>query len=737
MAGIEDFLHTGGALKGDLARDALDHAAGLRLLRAGDRVGPFRIRDELGRGGMGVVYEAERVDGAYEQRVAIKWLLARGDVHLAQFRRERQILAALRHPHIARLLDGGETSDGMLWFAMERIEGRPIDRYCAEQGIGLRERVALFEQVCEAIAFAHARLLVHRDIKPSNILVDSDGSAKLVDFGIAHVLDGSDAVDAYTPGFASPEQASGAPSSIAGDIYSLGALLRRLLHPRVEEAIDGDAVPPGSMGRDAPELDAIADRAAADSAEQRYATVEALLDDLKRQRRHFPVAAFGGGAGYRARKFLRRHWAAAGVGMVATILIAVLSVAFVTRLRGERDHAELEARKANAVTGFVVDLLRSADPAVHRGEKLSVLEVIAGGERKADLELAGQPDVHARLLGTLADVQLSLSNYRESLRMNERAVAILRTLPATPPQQIVQRLRNAAQSAYRLDEFEHGLALIDEAQAHHLGATRDAYTAVSLLRTRASLLAALDRDVEGEQAAIAAVRTAREELPPGSPILGRALIGAALYDEARDDYGRALDKAREAAAIFAAAPEVGVRHPDSFVARGNMALYLFNLNQPKAALDEIEANLGVMGAVTGVDHARYTRQAGFAARVALALGDTVRARHWLDIAREGLPRVQHLGHQAWMDVALAEGELALRESRPRDALRWFERLDSAAGGKEPDAEFGLIRAHCQLGRQAFIQDRIDRLANADTSAPRQALLRKQLRTLCQSPRAKP
>ena len=735
MAGIDDLLHTGGALKGALARDALDEAGAPQPLTAGDRVGAFRIVGELGRGGMGVVYEAERVDGAFEQHVAIKWLLARGGAaHAAQFRRERQILAALRHPHIARLLDGGEASDGTLWFAMERIEGTPIDRYCAERGTGLRGRVDLFAQVCEAVAFAHARLLVHRDIKPSNILIDSDGSAKLVDFGIAHVLDdGSVAMDACTPGFASPEQAAGAPSSIAADIYSLGILLRSLLHPkRLTDDRDEDVSAAYGLNP-APELLAIADCAAARDAARRYATVEALLADVRRYHARQPVIAYGGGGAYRAARFVQRHWAATAVAAIALILITGLSIAFIGGIRAQRDQAELEAQKANAVTEFVVDLLRSANPSVHRGDKLSVIDVIARGEGKADAELADQPDVHARLLSALADVQLSLSNYAEALRLNERAVAIMRELPEKPHVQIAQRLRTAAQSAWRLGDYARRLELIDEAQNFNLGANRDAYNAVSLMRTRANLLRSLGRRQEGEQAADEAVRIARTELAPGSPILGRALIGAALHDEARGDYTTALQKAREAAGIFLAAPSHGDGHPDTFVARGNISLYLLELDQSRAAGEQVEANLAVMLRVLGEDHANTLRQSALSARIALSNGDPVLALRRLETVRRGMSRIEHLDYQAWLDAALAEAELALREARPRDALVWFEKLDNAAKGGDRDAALGVVQAHCLLGTQARIASRMSLLDPLAADSPRLARLRTEVRTQCKVP----
>lgn len=736
MGGIDDLLHTGGALRGRVAHDALDAIAGMRLLAAGDRVGAFIIRAELGRGGMAVVYAADRADGGFEQQVAIKWQIAQGGKeHIEQFRRERQILANLRHRHIARLLDGGETADGMLWFAMERIEGRPIDRYCAERGSNLRERLRLFCEVGDALAFAHARLLVHRDIKPANVLIDSDGGAKLVDFGIAHVLDaGHAAIDAHTPGFASPEQAAGAPSSISADIYSLGMLLRSLLHPNrgtddpadLARSRSGVAARIGAV----PELDAITRRAVAMDPAQRYPTVAAMLDDIHRFQNRQPVLAYPGGRTYRLSRFLSRHWAATAVGMVALSLIAVLSAGFVLRIRSERDQAALEAEKANAVTSFVVDLLRSADPQVHRGEKLSVLDVIGRGEAKADAELARQPDVHARLLITLANIQIGLSNYAQALRLNDRGIVILKSLPDPSPGQLAQRLQVSAQCAWRLEQFEYGLALLDEAGQYNAGSQRDPYIAVSILRTRATLLEALGRHVDAANAASAAVDVARRELEPGSPILGRALVGAAVSDEARADFAHALDKTREAADIFASSGKIGRNHPDSFVAHGNIALYLYELAEPQSALIEVESNLVRMKAVIGEDHARYIRQAALAARIALSVDQPEQALVWLKQARQGRERVQELGHHAWSDLALAEAQLALHEQRAADALAWYRKLDEATDGENPDARLGILHCQCLLNGAPGNTAWPARNEDGGRLSPRLRRLQEQVQKVC-------
>ena len=209
---------------------------------AGRRIGPYRVAREIGRGGMGTVYLAERADGHFEQRVAIK-LIKRGmdtDLVLSRFRAERQILASLDHPNIARLLDGGTTDDGRPYFVMEYIEGQPIDEYADARRLSVAERLDLFLQVCSAVAYAHRHLVIHRDIKPANILVTSDGMPKLLDFGIAKVLhaDPDEATSTITglrlltPEYASPEQVEGRPATTASDIYSLGVVLYALLTGR-------------------------------------------------------------------------------------------------------------------------------------------------------------------------------------------------------------------------------------------------------------------------------------------------------------------------------------------------------------------------------------------------------------------------------------------------------------------------------------------------------------------------
>ncbi len=339
------------------------------------RIGPYRLLGVLGRGGLSTVYLAERADEQFRMQVALK-LLRRGmESHdlLRRLRQERQILASLDHPNIARLFDGGSTQEGLPYFVMERIDGEPIDSYCDRLELSVEQRLALFRQVCEAVHYAHQNLVVHRDLKPSNILVTTDGVPKLLDFGIAKLLrpatnddaDGEElAVTApqermLTPAYASPEQLSGQTLTTATDIYSLGVLLYRLLtgrlpyelpagQPRELERIVceveptkpslGDS-PPRLRRRLAGDLDNIVLKALRKEPERRYNSVAQLGEELSLHLRGMPVAARPATLGYRLAKFVHRHRTAVTATAAVLLVLAGLATFYTVQLRGERDRA--------------------------------------------------------------------------------------------------------------------------------------------------------------------------------------------------------------------------------------------------------------------------------------------------------------------------------------------------------------------------------------------------------------
>jgi len=349
----------------------------------GEHLGPYRLLREIGRGGIGAVYLAARDDEQYQKHVAIK-LVKRGmdsDQVLARFRYERQILANLDHPYIARLLDGGTTTEGRPFFVMEYIEGKPVNEYCRSEGLDVRARCRLFLNICEAVAYAHRSLVVHRDLKPGNILVTAQGTPKLLDFGLAKLL-GADAQGGqttvvlerpFTPEYASPEQVRGLPMTTATDVYSLGAVLYELLtgqkphrigsytQPEVERAVcDTEVARPGSVARgvDA-DLDNIVLHAMRKEPDRRYPSVEQFAEDIRRHLDGRPVAARGDSYWYRMRKQIRRHrWeVGAGALVFASLLAAtIVSEGQARRAAIESQRAGSESRRAEQRLSELLDL---------------------------------------------------------------------------------------------------------------------------------------------------------------------------------------------------------------------------------------------------------------------------------------------------------------------------------------------------------------------------------------------
>ncbi|MBS0555804.1 MAG: serine/threonine protein kinase [Proteobacteria bacterium] len=420
------------------------------------RIGPWRLVRELGRGGMGVVWLAQRADGDFEQRAALK-LIKRGmdtDAVEARFLRERRILARLQHPHIAHLLDGGIAADGRPYFAMEFVDGQPLLDFCADARLDLAGRICLFLQICAAVQFAHGQLVVHRDIKPSNILVAADGSAKLLDFGIAKLLDDSSdghtaTVDALhrplTPAYAAPEQLRGEAATTATDIYALGGVLYELLtghRPlalsdasspaeilRAQDTTD-PAAPSRVVNEQSPvpsrwlrgDLDTIVLKALQREPQRRYATAAALADDLQRFLSGQPIAARRDHAGYRLRKFVGRHRlgvAAAACGLI--VLVAALGVALWQAQAKAR-----EAMVSQQVTQFLIGLFGGADPTQARGATLTAQDLLDQGTQRLHENAAIDATVRARLLHTVTVTYTNLGLYDRALPLAQQALALRR-----------------------------------------------------------------------------------------------------------------------------------------------------------------------------------------------------------------------------------------------------------------------------------------------------------------------
>jgi len=425
-------------------------------------IGPYRILHPLGQGGMGSVYLAEREGTGFTQRVALKLIRAGfADPHLAErLETERRILARLEHPGIARLIDGGTTSDGQPYYAMEYVEGATLLDYCESRRLDTAARIRLFTEVCDAVHYAHQQLVVHRDLKPGNILVTADGRPKLLDFGIAKPLDPSEAGDGatrtaawITPAYASPEQVRGRAVSILTDVYALGILLYELLAGY--RPYDVDSLSPAEVERvvcDVPadppsarapthlrsalrgDLDRIVLKALSKEPERRYASARELTNDLQRYLDGHPVRARPDSFAYRASKFVRRH----RVGVATAAIIAVTTLAGLVGTAwqarramrqaaiasAQRDRAESEAEKAALVTDLMVDLFRLSDPAETLGDTVTARQLLDEGTRRIERELADRPDLQAAMLAEVASVYANIGLLDRAERLARRALTL-------------------------------------------------------------------------------------------------------------------------------------------------------------------------------------------------------------------------------------------------------------------------------------------------------------------------
>ncbi len=566
---------------------------------AQSRFGPYRILRELGRGGMGAVYLAERSDDQYQKRVALKLLPAWSvgdDRRVQRFLEERQILAGLDHPDIARLLDGGVTPDGLPWFAMEYVEGVPVDQYCDDHRLPIEGRLELFCRVCAAVQYAHRNLVVHRDLKPANILVTADGRVRLLDFGIAKLL-GRDpggppasltvtGERLLTPLYASPEQITGGPISTATDVYALGVLLDVLLTGRHPYRLSGGqqheviaavleqeperpsvAVVHGAEGSPARvaaardttpaklarrlrgDLDAIVLNALEKDPARRYGMAEQLEADVRHHLVGLPVAARTTSRFYHARKFLRRH----RVGVALTALVTALIVGFAVVTAVQSARIALERDRAEEVIRHLSNVMRNAVPAPGQGRGVTSREVLDTSAARVERDLSAQPEARARVMFEMGRAYHDLGILDRARALLEASVALRRKLGPAGQRELAQTLgvlgavlleqgeRDGAERAYdealalrrRLLGTRHG----DVARTlNGLAAVRRAQGRLREAEAAARDALGIDRARRGDHAADVA-QSLRE--------LGHVLLERGDYAAAESLYRGALTLLRE------------------------------------------------------------------------------------------------------------------------------------------------------------------------------------------------
>ena len=729
------------------------------------RIGPYRVVREIGRGGMGVVYLAERDDGQYHRRVAVKLLRASPDADELhrRFLGERQILASLDHPNIAQLLDGGITEGQLPYLVMEYVEGLPITTYCDRHRLGLDERLRLFLDVCAAVRHAHQNLVVHRDLKPGNIFVTDDGRVKLLDFGIAKLLNPGLAglvqpvtrteFRVMTPEYASPEQIRGEPLSTASDVYSLGVVLYELLagrrpyrlttgSPRELATVIGEREPerPSSIATsvvgDDPaadpraaaaargttpdrlrrslqgDLDAIVMMALRKEPRRRYGTAERLARDIERFLDGRPVLAHRGSRVYRMRRFVARHRGSAVAAAIVVIsLVGGSAVALWqgAAARADRDRAAAALRESEDVTRFLVGLFEASDPLEHGATAIGVRDLMQRASLHVE-ELGEQPLVQARMLQVMGRVYRNLADHDTSRRLLERSLAIrAAALDSTDPD-VTATLLDLAASLRHQNRFpdaeaaaRRGLRLRLLAGGDHQPDAAEFLLELSGLAVYRAALGAAD------SLAVEAVALRRRDLRPTDPLLASALERHAATRRRLGRSDEAERLLREALAIYSGRDSSG---PSANATRLRLADMI---SQDRDDRDEAEAlyrrAVSDLRARLGPEHPRAMYAANDYAGFLTMHGRVREAEPIVRANLDGMVRTFGPDHPSTASqrglvarVVALVGRFAEAESLSRSALDTYERIY----GRGSNAYIGGVTT---LGRNLAAAGR---LAEADS-----------------------
>ena len=717
----------------------------------GAHVGPYRLLRQLGAGGMGAVWLADRQDGQFSKQVALKLLHpGMADPELrARFLQERQILASLQHPNIAALFDGGVSADGRPYFAMEYVDGRAITHYCDAERLDVRDRVRLFLQVLRAVAHAHQRLIVHRDLKPSNVMVNAERVVKLLDFGIAKLLQapGQSVVTqigerAMTPRYAAPEQVRGEPVTVATDVYALGVTLFELLTGRtpylggdprssMEQAIlTMEPCRPAqtlALNLDTVELDPVRERfergidkarlrrelagdlelivlkALRKEPGERYASAEALAADLERYLDARPVLARAPSLRYRAGKWLRRHAVAAASGTLAVLLL----VGGLVTVSEQRNRAAAAAARAEATQAFLIGLFEEAGPDRGGSVNASVREILARGAAHAERSLDRPDGLPRHLSALIGRLMNDVGDYERAEPVLRGALAAFASRPAEDPERLDAQIQLAT-TLTRLGRFEESEPIWLDVLAHApRGSTQraDAHTGLGSLYARMNRFDAARRH---HAEAIAQWRAAG---PAHAVPLASALVKSAYSLDYEDRADEAAEQLREAVALLRAQPILAQASLGRTLHQlGATQRSLGELAQARASLQEATQLLGLS---LGRDHA----DAIFARRL---LGDVMDEMGEPDAAHALLQEVlddavRRYGEGSLLVAEVANSLATIDQVRGRyaDAERGFRVVLKALQAQYGEAHGETAVAWANLSNALFEQGRSEEAIQAN------------------------
>ena len=645
---------------------------------AGQVVGAYRLIEPLGEGGSGSVWLAERCDGRFEGRAAVKLLNLSlvGRSGQERFRREGSILARLEHPRIAHLVDSGISPGGLPYLVLEYVDGQPIDQYADARSLDIESRLRLFLDVLEGVTHAHAALIVHRDIKPANVLVSVDGRVKLLDFGIAKLVDTDADADetrspeaatltrelsrALTPEYAAPEQLVGAPVTTATDIYALGVLLYVLLsgrHPAgralrtpntlIRSIVDeepprlSDAIGDAASDADIPhthaahcgttaarlrrqlrgDLDTIVAKALKKDVRERYPSATALADDVRRYLRHEPISARPDTVGYRTARFLRRHIVGVALALGTLMLVGTMTALYTHRLTVARDRAERESAKAVKVSGMLMGVLSSADPysTWATGGKPSPQQLLDAGADQVQRELAGEPELQAELLTMMGRTYRRLGSHARAEGLLEQALAGARGAFGPEHLRVAQALQD--------------LGVVRAERGYYASARRYLEDALSMRRRLVPagdaelgvLLAELGRVYQDLRFDDRAEAAHREALAVRRRILGNDHRETAVSENNVASVLRLRGDLDEAEALLRHSLEVniatrGARHPNVATGRHDLALIAYTRGRYSVAEAELRGALDLQRAAVGPRHPTVALTLNALAHVQVAQG---------------------------------------------------------------------------------------------------------------------
>ncbi len=684
----------------------------------GDRIGPYEISRLVGRGGMGVVYLASRADDQYRKEVAIKLMpgaFASPEM-MRRFRAERQILANLEHPNIARLLDGGATSDGSPYVVIEYVAGKPADQYCADKHLGIRDRLQLFQKIAKAVQYAHQNVVVHRDIKPANILVTDGGEPKLLDFGIAKLLAQDQPLPAVTqagerlmtPEYASPEQIRGEAITTSTDIYSLGALLYELLAGQPPFRFNGtfgqiereicERIPErpsklaGSRELEG-DLDRIVLKALHKEPHRRYVSAAEFSADIERYLTGYPVIARPDSWRYRSGKFIRRH----RIGVAASVVFLVLVIAFGIGMAVLARKAREEARTAGQVTDFLVNLFQSNDPEQTKGDAITTRELLDRGAARIESQLQNDPVVQARLLDTVGTLYDTLGMWPEGERLLKKELFLREHKLPRDDLAIANTLHELGSVSSDLNEFDQGERSYREAlRLYQAKLGKENLKVAESLDDVGTMLFQRGKNEE-------AGKLFRQSLDMNTRLAGakvmesmRALNNLSVVLSRRGDYAEAERLTRQ---LVALATETGGRYQDG-VGYGwhNLAMLLDALGRFPEADAAIREAIAIRTKLYGPNHPLTAASDAVLSHVLTRLGrfDEAKALAIPALAQE----MKSLGPRN-LDTAYAQDCLAavlLAQGDAAQARRLFEAAHQARTNVVGPAHMVVALSSMNLGR---------------------------------------